>query len=441
MKHKKKLFNGGVIVPHRKNTETKATLIMPVPKKVIIPMQQHIGAPCELLVKKGDIVKVGQLIGDTDKFVSAPIHSSVSGKVISIKDIMFAGGYKVKAAEIETDGKQEIHESVKTPDFSSKKQFISIIRNSGLVGLGGAGFPAHIKLAPPPDKKIDLLIINAAECEPYITADYRESIENSWNVISGINIVKEQLGIKKVVIGVEDNKPETIKVLDKIAKTDIDIDIMTLPSKYPQGAEKMLIYAVSKRKVPAGGLPSDVGVIVMNVASVSFVAEYIKTGMPLIRKRLTIDGSAVKTPCNIEVPVGTVIKDAIDFCGGLKSQAGKILMGGPMMGLAQYTMEMPILKQNNAILVLNKKDSILPEESTCIRCGRCVEVCPMQLLPLKLDLYSRKNMPEELGKLDILSCIECGSCAYVCPAKKTIVQAIKLGKQIYKTSIKNEGGK
>ncbi|HPU41892.1 MAG TPA: RnfABCDGE type electron transport complex subunit C, partial [Acetivibrio clariflavus] len=305
----KKMFKGGVAVPHLKRTENCETVKMKVPEKVVIPMLQHIGAPCEPCVKKGDQVKVGQVIGNTDKFVSAPVHSSVSGVVTDVSPRLYAGGVYITSVEIKTDGKQEIDESIKPPTYSNIEEFIDVVRKSGLVGLGGAGFPAHIKLSPPKDKKIDTLIINAAECEPYITSDYREIIENSWNVLSGINIVMDALKIENVLIGIEDNKPEAIKEMERVASKNDKVNVVKLKSRYPQGAEKMLIYSTTGRKVPPGKLPADVGVIVMNVNSVSFIAEHIKTGMPLIKKRVTVDGNAVNNPSNVEVLIGTSIQD------------------------------------------------------------------------------------------------------------------------------------
>lgn len=427
-----KYFKGGVKVPHYKNTENAETTVMPIPDLVEIPMLHHIGAPCEPLVKPGDEILVGQKIGDSDKYISAPVHTGVSGKVKKINSILFPNGMNVKSILIETDKKQVLHPSIKPPVINSKKDFIKAIRESGLVGLGGAGFPTHVKLNPPEGSKIEYLLINGAECEPYITSDYRESIENSWNVISGINIIMEYLDIDKVIIGIEDNKPKAVEVLTGIAKTSDKIDIMPLKSKYPQGAEKMLIYSLTGKVVPAGKLPLDVNVIVLNVASVAFIASYIKTGMPLTKKRITIDGGAIKTPSNIEVFVGTYIKEAITFAGGFKEVPKKILMGGPMMGVSQFNLDSPILKQNNAILAFNEKQSKMPEQTACIKCGRCVRACPMNLMPALFDVFSQYGAVKKLVKFDVLSCIECGSCSFVCPANRYLVQSIRNGKLLVK---------
>ncbi len=424
----RKSFHGGIVLPHHKNTAQCETKRMKIPEKVIIPMLQHVGAPCRTLVKKGDAVKVGQLLGVSEKYISAPIHSSISGIVTNVATTVSSNGTHVDAVEIKSDGKQEIYEGIKPPHYNSDSQLIELIKESGLVGLGGAGFPTHVKLTPPKEKKIDILIINAAECEPYITSDYREIIENSWNILSGINIVMDLLKVNKVLIGVEDNKPEAIKVLSDVAGTNEKIDIVKLKSRYPQGAEKMLIYALTGRKVPSGKLPLDIGVVVMNVNSVSFVAEFVKTGMPLIKKRVTVDGPALNNPSNVEVLIGTPLKDVFEFCGGFKKEPFKIIMGGPMMGVAQYSLESPVLKFTNALLAFDKANGKFPEENPCMRCGKCVRACPMNLMPLFLNSNAIRGNIEELKKYRVADCIECGCCAYVCPAKRNLVHSIRLGK-------------
>lgn len=434
--------HGGAHVPHRKNTAQMESAVMPPPAQVMIPMQQHLGAPCVPTVKVGDLVQVGQKIADSTAFVSAPIHASVSGKVSAVKQVMLSGGQYVDALVIDSDGEMTVSPEVKPPEVNTKEDFIQAVRESGLVGLGGAGFPAHVKLNVPKDKNIDTLIINAAECEPYITADHREAIENSWAVLSGVYAVKEMLGIDRVIIAVENNKPDVIETLNKIAyddKRDPENHVRVLPlqASYPQGAEKVLIKSCTDREVPMGKLPADVGCVVMNITSVAFLADYLKTGMPLVKKRVTIDGSAVQYPKNVIVPIGTPIEEVIRFCGGYKVPPKKILMGGPMMGIAITDDSLPIIKQNNGIICLDEKEARSLEPTACIRCGRCVSGCPMRLVPTMLEKYAEKKMVEELQEYSIMDCMECGTCAYNCPAGRPLVQAIRLGKAL----IRNAGGK
>lgn len=424
---------GGVKVPHRKNTMDNETVIMPAPKQVFIPVHQHIGAPCVPTVKKGDSVKVGQLIADSENPFSAPVHASVSGTVSAVTESAMATGQRVTFIVIDSDGEMTPADGIAPPEINSREDFIAAVRASGLVGLGGAGFPAAIKLSPAADKNIDTLIINCAECEPYITSDYRECIESPEDIMYGIYRVKKLLGVDSVIICVEDNKPEAIRILSEIAAKDDRagdaVKIMKLRSKYPQGAEKVMIYSATGRVVPSGKLPADVGCVVMNITSVSFLARYLKTGMPLVSKRVTVDGSAVNNPMNVIVPIGTRICDVIEFTGGLKEEAKKILYGGPMMGMAVYDPEMPVMKQNNAILVFDEKDAVPPEPTACIRCGKCVAHCPMKLMPVAVEQALKVNDIDRLKKLSVLSCMECGCCSYGCPAARPLVQSMKLAKQ------------
>ncbi len=328
---------------------------------------------------------------------------------------------------------------LRPPKVESAADLVKAARESGLVGLGGAGFPAHVKLNVPKDKKIDTLLINVAECEPYITADHREALENSWAVLSGVYAIKELLSIDRVLIAVENNKPDVIKVLSEIAYSDSrdpenHVRVLPLKASYPQGAEKVLVQACTGRKVPAGKLPADVGCLVMNVTSVSFLANYLKTGMPLVSKRLTIDGSAILQPQNVIVPLGAPIRDVIEFCGGYKTDPKKLLMGGPMMGMALTDDSLPVLKQNNAILAFDEADAKLMEPTACIRCGRCVQGCPMHLMPTALERQALLKNAEELTRLGVMTCMECGCCAYNCPAGRQLVQAIRMGKAVVKQS-------
>lgn len=431
----KRVFRGGVSTPHHKNTLKSETSVLGTPEKVIIPMVQHIGAPCTPTVKKGDTVKVGQIIGNSDAYVSSPIHSSVSGTITRVEPMLYASGKLVMSIEIQTDGKQEVYEGISPPEVNNREDFLKAIRNSGLVGLGGAGFPTHVKLNPPKDKEVDSLIINGAECEPYITSDYREMIENPTGIIEGIQLVLDYLNINNAIIGIEDNKPDAIKLLAETSKSDKRISIKSLSSRYPQGAEKMLIYATTGRTVLSGKLPADVGCIVLNVNTVSYIAQYLKTGMPLVQRRVTVDGSVVSNPQNVSVPIGTSLKDLFDFCGGFKSQPYKVLMGGPMMGIAQYSLETSVIKNTNAILAFDKKQGDLPEEWPCIRCGKCIQACPKNLLPLELNRLVMADKFEDLDRYHILDCIECGSCSYSCPSKRYLVQSIRIGKDAVKRKV------
>ncbi len=416
----------GIKLNHRKNTENSATVDFPLPTKVKIPMSMNMGAPCQPLVKAGDEVKVGQKIGDAESPFSAPIHSGVSGKVVAVSDYLTISGSVCKAVEIETDGNQSISEEVKPPVITDKESFVKAVRESGACGLGGAGFPTHIKLNP--KTPIDTLIINAAECEPYITADYREMIENPEDIIGGINLVKQQLGIKNAKLAIEANKPEAIKNFTEMAANDDTIDIVTLPSKYPQGAEKVIIYNSTGRIVKEGELPSDEGVIVLNVSTVAFIYRYCKTGMPLVTRRLTVDGNAVGEPKNIRAVIGTPFRELLEFCKTDIEAVKKLIGGGPMMGMCLYDPDMPVVKTSNALLAIKTYDE--RKTSSCIRCGRCVRVCPLGLMPADIDrAYKVKNI-EELKELKVTLCMNCGSCTYVCPANRKLAETNQLAKAL-----------
>ena len=433
--------HGGAAVPHRKNTAQLQTAVLPCPDQVTIPMQQHVGAPCKPLVKVGDTVDVGQKIGDSDAYVSAPIHASISGKVTAITQATLPGGQRTDAVVIQSDGEMRVSPDVKPPKVDSAESLCRALRESGLVGLGGAGFPAHVKLNVPKGKRIDTLIINAAECEPYITADNREAIENAQSVLEGVYIIRDLLHIDRVIIAVENNKPDVIETLTRIADNperdpDDNVRVLPLRARYPQGAEKVLVKSCTDRVIPLGKLPADVGCIVMNITSAAFMADYLRTGMPLVKKRVTVDGSAIQHPQNVLVPVGTKISDLVAFCGGWKAEPAKLLMGGPMMGLALTGDDLPILKQNNGLLAFAEGDAVLPEPTACIRCGRCVAGCPMDLMPTQLEKYAELGDVDALNRYGVMCCMECGTCAYNCPANRPLVQAIRMGKALVK-----KGGK
>lgn len=426
-----KNIHGGAHLPHNKNTAEIATEMITPPETVVIPMQQHIGAPCNALVNAGDKVYIGTKIGESDAFVSAPIHSSVSGIVKEVTKITLNNGTKCDAVVIENDKTDTLDPNLKPHDIKTPKDLIDAAKECGLVGLGGAGFPTYIKLMTNDDKPIDTLIINGAECEPYITADYRECIENPEDVLYGIYLIKEVLNLKQVIIGIEDNKPKALKVLYDIAANEKDVNdevkVMKLKSHYPQGAEKVLIYTTTGRKVPLGKLPADVGCIVMNITSIAVLARFIKDGLPLTHKRITVDGNAVSKKGNYLCPIGTKIEDLLDFASA--SEEEKIIMGGPMMGNAIVDKSLPIVKSTNAVLAFKGAEAQNAEITNCINCARCLGACPMNLRPRLVETALEiKEGVNELKKLKVDYCIECGSCAFSCPARRPLVQAMRLAK-------------
>ena len=395
-------------------------------------MSQHIGAPAIPTVKVGDEVKVGQKIAEADGSVSSPVHASVSGKVKKIENILLSSGRTVSAVRIESDGLMTPCEDIKAPTYSDVDGFLAAVRESGLVGLGGAGFPTAVKLSALKSGKIDTLVINGAECEPYITCDTRTMIDDTDHVMAGIKRLQSLVPSLKCVIGIEKNKKECISILRDTVANDDSISVVALPCAYPQGAEKVLIYNTTRRTVPEGKLPSDVGVIVMNVTSIAFLAKYFEDGMPLVSRTVTFDGSPVVSPKNITVPIGTSLGDLISFCGGLKGEAGKVLFGGPMMGSAAASLDEPITKATGAVTVLSAKDSVQKAATACIHCGRCVATCPHKLDPVgyskAIEIEDKAQRMQKLEELKINLCIECGSCSYVCPANRPLVQNNRLAK-------------
>lgn len=440
MTEKKKHLQS-IHVQHNKYTAGCETEIMPIPDFVYISMSQHIGTPCKPLVAKGDYVKVGQPIGDTDAFVSVPIHSSVSGIVTGIEGVRSGNGGNDTIVIIEADKKQELWDGIQVPKVNNRKEFVKAVRTSGLVGLGGASFPTHIKYNPKNIDEVTTLIVNGAECEPFITSDHRLMLEETENIISGMLLVMKFLELEEGFIGIEDNKPDAIEALNNmiIQKGSPNIKVVPLRSRYPQGAERVMVYEVTGKTMDAGVLPAELGIILSNVTSIAFLGQHFKDGIPLINKRITVDGNAVSRPANVMCPIGTKIADVIEFCGGYKEEPKKILMGGPMMGRAIFTDQMPVIKNNNAILAFAGEQAWVKEETACINCGRCYKACPFKLMPTALSSAVQRKDAEALERFKVMQCMECGSCSYICPARRPLSFNNKLGKAILKEAQSNNG--
>ena len=433
-----KTFQGGIFLPEEKElTVDKKIRRIPAPKEIVLPLSQHMGAPCQPLVKEEDEVRVGQRIGEAKAFISSHIHSPASGKVKEIRDFLNPVYGKTSAIIIENDEKYESVQFTERPDPHrlSKEELMEITKDAGIVGLGGSAFPTHVKLNVPKEKNIDTLIINGSECEPYLTCDHRLMIEKKEEILKGIYLVAKMLGIKKTILAIEDNKLSAIFNMEKAAGQlnkkfpDTPIEIISLKTKYPQGGEKQLIKALLGREVPPGKLPLDVGCVVQNVGTCFAIYEAVYHGKPLIERCVTLTGDALKEPGNFIIRFGTLLKDAVEMIGGFTEPPQKIIVGGPMMGVTQYTQEMPIIKGVTGIVFLSKKNLELFEESVCIRCAKCVDICPVSLLPteiMRMVKYSRWHYLKNLNPSD---CIECGSCAYLCPSRIPLVQYIKLAKQ------------
>lgn len=425
-------FKGGMHIPDYKElTSAKPIRALDGDKVHIYPLQQHIGAPLELKVAVGDAVKVGQVLADSDAFVSTPVHSSVSGVVSEIKPYLHPSGAMVTAVFVENDFKYTPLDGIKpyNPEEMTKEELLSVVRNAGIVGMGGAGFPTHVKLSPPPDKKIDYLIVNGAECEPYITADHRRMLESPEQIIDGIEIVLKILGLSEGYIGIETNKRDAIEVMKKAAEKAGNIHVCPLKPKYPQGAEKQLIYAITKRQVPSGGLPADAGAIVINIDTVSQISATFRTGMPLIKRIVTVSGDCIAEPANFEVYTGVTFGYLVEAAGGFSADVKKFIMGGPMMGIAQYSTDPPVVKTTSSLLALSEEGGNYDDYSPCIRCGKCVDHCPMHLMPLYLNKFSIAGDLENAEKYHILDCIECGMCSYLCPGKQGPLHNIRVAKQ------------
>ena len=420
----------GVKVPHRKNTADCAAVRITDPKTVTLLTAMHIGKPAVPVVKVGDHVDVGTLVARQDGFISSPVYSSVSGKVTKIADVLISAGRYIPAVVIESDGENTVAPEIAPPTVDSKEEFIEAVKQSGLVGLGGAGFPTYVKFMT--DKKIDYLVINGTECEPYITSDTRTMVDNADDIENAINIIDKYFDIPQYIIGIESNKKEAIAKMKEIASRNSKVSVKVLPSIYPQGGEKVLVYNTTGRVIKAGTLPADSGCIVINCTTLAFISRYIKTGMPLTEKVVTVTGGAVTEPKNVLAPIGTSLQEMFDFCGGFKEDPVKVLYGGPMMGITVPALTVPVLKQTNAILALTKKETKVPEETACIRCGTCANTCPLGIDPAAIAKNYELGNYENLGKFGIEVCMECGCCSYNCPASRPLVQLNKMAKVAYK---------
>ena len=416
----------GVHVPHRKHTDGMTAVRMPSPESVTSPTAMHIGAPANVIVKAGDSVKVGTLIAEAVGAVSSPVYSSVSGTVKSITDVLLSNGKTAPAVVIESDMEMIADESVVPPIINSRQDLIDAVKKSGIVGLGGAGFPTYVKLNT--DKAIDELVINGAECEPYITSDSVTMVADKDNILYAVKELVKYLDIKRVIIGIESNKPEAIKAMEEISKETDNMSVKILPPVYPQGGEKVLVYHTTGKKIPMGGLPIDVGCVVCNSSTIASIGKFLKTGMPLVERCITVDGAAVNNPQNVIVPIGTAMSDVFEFCGGLKTDLAKLLYGGPMMGIAVPDINLPVLKNTNAILALSEKEARLPDTTACIKCGACASHCPFGINPAALGKAYRNDDIEKTIEIGAELCMECGCCSFVCPANRPLVQTNKLAK-------------
>ena len=418
----------GVHVPHRKNTAELQPVRLPDPQFVELPMSMHIGAPAKPVVKPGDQVKIGQLIAEAGGFVSAPIYASVSGTVKRIGEKLLSSGRMSQTIVIESDGKSEMWEGLTPPKLETTQDFLDAVRASGVVGLGGAGFPTAVKLTVKNLDMVQAVIVNGAECEPYITSDTRTMIDRAQRVIYGAELVQKFLQVPRIIFAIEDNKPYCLRVYRKLVAEEENMEVCALPSTYPQGGEKVLIYNTMGKVVPEGKLPLDVGAIVLNCTTLKHIGAYCKTGVPLVDKCITVDGSAVRKPKNVLVPIGMSMRDVFEATGGFCKEPKKVLYGGPMMGIAVPDLDQPILKNTNAIIALAEEDATVPEPTACIHCGRCIAHCPLNLQPAELEQAYLKKDVEKLKELKVNICMECGCCSFGCPANRPLVQTNKLSK-------------
>ena len=432
----------GVHTPHRKNTSKQPAIRMDIPKSVTIPMAMHIGKPAIPTVKVGDLVKIGTKIGEADGKISSCIYSGISGKVTKLAEYLLTNGSVATAVVIESDGEMTVDENVKPPVINNKEDFVEALKQSGIVGLGGAGFPTQVKFDVDPER-IEYLVINGAECEPYITSDTVTMLTRADDIAFAIRELNRLLNIKNVIFGIENNKKDAIAVMTDMASSinECAVTVKSLPPVYPQGGEKVLVYHTTGRKIALGKLPIDVGCIVINCTTLAAIGEYLRTGMPLVEKCITVEGGAVKNPQNVIAPIGTSLSDLFDFCGGLTEQPAKIIYGGPMMGITVPTPDCSVLKNTNAVLALTSKEAKLPKTTACIRCGSCINTCPFGLAPASISEAYEKKDAKSLKELSVDTCMECGCCSFVCPANRPLVQVNKLSKQFLKEEQTKEANK
>ncbi len=424
---------GGIHPKENKFSAGKKIIEMTLPQQVVIPLAHYIGAPSETIVKKGDLVKAGQLIGKANGFISANVHSSVSGKVNKIDVQLDASGYKRPSVFIDVDGDEWLENIDRSSTIIRecllpKEEILKKIQDAGIVGLGGATFPAHVKLSPPPGKKADVLIINAVECEPYLTCDHQLMLEKGEEIIVGITIIMKVLDVKRAVIGIENNKPDAIAHLSKIASQYKGIEVVALKVQYPQGGEKQLIDAVIGRQVPSGALPIEVGAVVQNVGTTFAIYEAVQKNKPLFERVMTVTGKSAAQPSNYRVRIGTLLSEVVTLAGGVPEGTGKIIGGGPMMGRSLMNLNVPMAKGSAGILFMPDEESVRKPMKNCIRCTKCVTVCPMGLEPFLLMNQSERNMWPEMEKERVMDCIECGSCSYTCPSNRPLLDYIRYGK-------------
>ncbi len=429
----KTFSKGGVHPPENKLSATSVIQDLPPPKSATIPLSQHLGVPAKPAVNKGDTVRTGQIIARGDGFVSSNIHSSVSGKVLKIDDQPDSTGYKRPCIVIAVSGDEWVETIDRSAELakeinSDPETIISKIQEAGIVGLGGATFPSHVKLSVPRGKKAEYLIVNGVECEPYLTADHALMLEKGEEIMVGTQILKKALKVKKAFIGIENNKQDAVSHLTDLAKNFEGIEVCALKVKYPQGGEKQLIKALLNREVPSGGLPVDVGAVAFNVGTVFAAYEAVQKNKPLFERVVTITGKSVKKPSNFRTRIGTPLSDLIEAAGGMPGETGKILLGGPMMGKAMADVSVPVVKGSSGILLMPGIESARRKIQPCIRCAKCITVCPMGLEPYLLMPLSEKSMFDRLEENKVLDCIECGSCSYTCPANRPLLDYIRLGK-------------